>query len=265
MRFFALDNLKSFQSGLEFECAQALPQALFKVVEGFTDAAAQDDDVGIVSVKDSLDDVGQMVTETGKGFGSSGVTGVGALLEFKGVGAEFALKITSTAVVFELAFFVRSMANFPRATVAPGIQLAINNDAGAEAGAENETDNVFVAASKAIMKFTERETFGVVINKCGNFKALLEKFFEWDLAPGRNIGDGINYAVFDEAGCADTDATDAGFHDSGDGFENFFEDNILRGLGGDGLLMQGNDFAVMNKPGADVGAAEVNADEHGMF
>jgi hypothetical protein len=198
---------------LEFEWLQFFHHPVLKIMKGVADSAAQNDNFRIVGVKDSHDGIGQGFTKAGEHFDGLGVAGLGALFKLNGIHAEVPLKIPAAAVVLKFTFLVGRMADFTSAPVAAGIKFAINNDAGTQAGAKDESDEIFATTPESVVKFAQCETFGVVIDVRGDFESLFQKFLERHFAPCGDIGDIIDNAVFDKAGCANADATDAGLKD----------------------------------------------------
>ena len=135
MRLFGLNDLEAFQGVLKFKGAQFFPHPFFKVWIGNAHAAPKHNNIRIVGVEDSHDNVAKRIAKRREHFRGFQIALLGALLDFRGVQAKFALKEPPAAIVFIIFALIGCVADFARAAIGARVKPSANDDARAQAGA----------------------------------------------------------------------------------------------------------------------------------
>jgi len=153
------------------------------------------------------------------------------------------------------------------AELCAAVELAVDDEAAANSGAEGDGDEVSVAFAGAVVPLGVGHAVGVVVYGDGEFGFLAEAITEGDFDPAGDVGDLENVAPLeiDEAGDACADGADVGvggfeFGDAGgDGVDEVVGRFVVEGGGVDGLGVGDDSIS-----GADAefygGASEVDTD-----
>ena len=150
---------------------------------------------------------------------------------------------------------------FARAAVAAGIQFAVDDYPGAQPRADNQADQVFIAASGAKVQFTEGKTLGIVVQDNGNVKPAFENFLEGNDLPGRDVVWRINNSLVHQGWHTDADAAHARSQNLRDGLADLINDGFSACLWRMRPRFERNNFAVLDQTGADIRAAEVHTNQ----
>jgi len=245
--------------------AQALAHAGGEERHGEADRAAEHDQPGVVGVERESDRVAELEAELAEEREGLAIAGPGAREDLLAGHARLAQEERAGAVVLDRVVTIGDGADLSRAAVVAAVETPVDDDAGAEPGADGEADQVANAAAGAEVELADGERVGVVVDVGGHAVALLQVVAERHLAPGGDVLHPIDDAAVevDDARHATADAGHLAIEDLVDGAEDLRRDHLgplaVRDARGGAAL----DGAAAHLADADLGAAEVDAQDGG--